>query len=189
MPKPVIANTSGNSVDSPNNFLTGQTNTARVYKARLDIYGQVRSFPDLIQERVFEYVTQNVKSGGLKYVTEWMCIGIGSYSSGQMVIKIARQAEFDYFKNLVLPHVVTLTINMTYSAASGNVTTDAIYSGTLIPAAETTDGATTNPVRWYTFTFSQLEAPQNISASATINTSKFVLNNKFHYTRFCSRHL
>lgn len=246
MPKPAIANTGGNSVDSPNNSLTGQTNTARVYKAKPDIYGQVRSFPDLIQESVFEYVTQNVKSGGLKYVTEWMCIGIGSYdydsvrysesslgslagaeyqiyqpgqvipeivegygfddvdgqevpgqneasdfpiqsataktmvsgtySGGRMAIKIVKQAEFDYFKNLVLPHAVTFTINVTYSTASGSVTTDATYSGTLISAVETTDGATTNPVRWYTFTFSQLEGPQDIPASATINTSKFVLN-------------
>ncbi|UIL54018.1 MoaD/ThiS family protein [Pantoea agglomerans] len=246
MPKPAIANSGGNSVDSPNNSLTGQTNTARVYKAKPDIYGQVRSFPDLIQESVFEYVTQNVKSGGLKYVTEWMCIGIGSYdydsvrysessigslagaeyqvyqpgevipqivegygfddvdgqevpgqneasdfpiqsatantmvsgsySGGQIAIKIVKQAEFEYFKNLVLPHAVTFTINVTYSTASGNVTTDATFSGSLVSAVETNDGAVTNPVRWYTFTFSQLEGPQDIPANATINTTKFVLN-------------
>ncbi|ENR8864404.1 MoaD/ThiS family protein, partial [Enterobacter hormaechei] len=76
-PKPAIANSGGNTVDSPNNSLTGQTNTARVYKAKPDIYGQIRSFPDLIQESVFEYVHQTSTDGGLKYVTEWMCIGIG----------------------------------------------------------------------------------------------------------------
>lgn len=43
-PKPAIANNGGNTVDSPNNSLTGQTNTARVYKAKPDIYGQIRSF-------------------------------------------------------------------------------------------------------------------------------------------------
>nr|WP_240514409.1 hypothetical protein [Enterobacter hormaechei] len=37
-------------------------------------YGQIRSFPDLIQESVFEYVHQTSTDGGLKYVTEWMCI-------------------------------------------------------------------------------------------------------------------
>ena len=78
-PKPAIANNGGNTVDSPNNSLTGQTNTARVYKAKPDIYGQIRSFPDLIQESVFEYVHQTSTDGGLKYVTEWMCIGIGKY--------------------------------------------------------------------------------------------------------------
>lgn len=241
MPKPAIANNGGNSVDSPNNSLTGQTNTARVYKAKPDIYGQVRSFPDLIQGSVFEYVSQTATDGGLKYVTEWMCIGIGSYdfdsvrysesslgslagaeyqvyqpgevipqivegygfddvdgqevpgqneasdfpiqsatankvvsgsySGGQMAIKIVKQAEFDYFKNLVLPHAVTFTINVTYSTASGSVTTDATFSGSLVSAVETNDGAVTNPVRWYTFTFSQLEGQQDIPANATINTT------------------
>ena len=66
VPKPAIANTGGNTVDSPNNSLTGQTNTARVYKAKPDIYGQVRSFPDLIQESIFEYIHQTDNDGGLK---------------------------------------------------------------------------------------------------------------------------
>lgn len=65
-PKPAIANTGGNTVDSPNNSLTGQTNTARVYKAKPDIYGQVRSFPDLIQESLFEYISTGVRDGGKK---------------------------------------------------------------------------------------------------------------------------
>ncbi|MCR4014997.1 phage tail protein, partial [Enterobacter hormaechei] len=181
-PKPAIANNGGNTVDSPNNSLTGQTNTARVYKAKPDIYGQIRSFPDLIQESVFEYVHQTSTDGGLKYVTEWMCIGIGkydyesvrysesslgslagaefqffqpgevipqivegygfddvdgqevpgqneasdfpvesatatsvvsgTYSGGQIAMKIVKQAEFDYFMGLVLPHAVTFTINV-----------------------------------------------------------------------------
>jgi hypothetical protein len=33
-----------------------------------------------------------------------------------------------------------------------------------------------NPVRWYTFTMNQLEGPQDIPANATINTTKFILN-------------
>ena len=78
-PKPAIANTGGNSVDSPNNSLTGQTNTARVYKAKPDIYGQIRSYPDLIQESLFEYIRQSEVLSGKKYVTEWMCTGIGNY--------------------------------------------------------------------------------------------------------------
>ncbi|HBK4664803.1 TPA: phage tail protein, partial [Enterobacter hormaechei] len=245
-PKPAIANNGGNTVDSPNNSLTGQTNTARVYKAKPDIYGQIRSFPDLIQESVFEYVHQTSTDGGLKYVTEWMCIGIGkydyesvrysesslgslagaefqffqpgevipqivegygfddvdgqevpgqneasdfpvesatatsvvsgTYSGGQIAMKIVKQAEFDYFMGLVLPHAVTFTINVTYNTASGSVTTDATFSGTLISAVETNDGAVVNPVRWYTFTMNQLEGPQDIPVNATINTTKFILN-------------
>lgn len=245
-PKPAIANTGGNTVDSPNNSLTGQTNTARVYKAKPDIYGQVRSFPDLIQESLFEYISTGVRDGGKKYVTEWMCIGIGkydyesvrysesslgsmagaeyqfiqpgevipsinegysfddvdgqevpganqgesfpvetatantvvsgTYAGGQIAMKIVKQAEFDYFMGLVLPHAVTFTINVTYATASGSVTTDATFSGTLVSAVETNDGAVINPVRWYTFTMGDLDGPPDIPAGATINTTTFVLN-------------
>jgi len=244
-PKPAIANNGGNSVDSPNNSLTGQTNTARVYKAKPDIYGQVRSFPDLIQESLFEYIRQNVNDGGLKYVTEWMCVGIGSYdyesvrysesslgslagaefqfyqpgeiipqivegygfddvdgqeipgpnesssfpvetaiantvvsgsyAGGQISMKIVKQAEFDYFMGLTLPHSVTFTINVTYNTTSGTVTQDVDFSGTLISAVETNDGAVVNPVRWYTFTMNDLVGPSDAPAGATINTTKFIL--------------
>jgi len=245
-PKPAIANTGGNTIDSPNNSLTGQTNTARVYKAKPDIYGQIRSFPDLIQESLFEYVRQSDTDGGLKYVTEWMCIGIGkydyesvrysesslgsmagaefqfyqpgeviptinegygfddvdgqevpgqnesdnfpietatattvvsgTYSGGQIAVKIIKQADFDYFMGLVLPHAVTFTINVTYSTPTGNVTQDVDFSGTLISAVETNDGAVVNPVRWYTFTMGDLIGPPDVPATATINTKKFILN-------------
>ncbi|HCN5322469.1 TPA: MoaD/ThiS family protein [Escherichia coli] len=245
-PKPAIANTGGNTIDSPNNSLTGQTNTARVYKAKPDIYGQIRSFPDLIQESLFEYVRQSDTDGGLKYVTEWMCIGIGkydyesvrysesslgsmagaefqfyqpgeviptinegygfddvdgqevpgqnesdnfpietatattvvsgTYSGGQIAVKIIKQADFDYFMGLVLPHAVTFTINVTYSTPTGNVTQDVDFSGTLISAVETNDGAVINPVRWYTFTMTDLIGPPDVPATATINTTKFILN-------------
>ncbi|EEV7373639.1 TPA: MoaD/ThiS family protein [Escherichia coli] len=245
-PKPAIANTGGETVDSPNNSLTGQTNTARVYKAKPDIYGQVRSFPDLIQESLFEYVVSSDNDGGLKYVTEWMCIGIGrygyesvrysesslgsmagaeyqfyqpgetipvlyegypfddvdgqevpgpnesgdfpvesatadtvvsgTYSGGQIAMKIVKQSEFDYFMGLVRPHSVTFEINVTYSTASGPVTEDVVFSGTLISAVQTDDGAVINPVQWYTFTMGNLSGPPNVPASATINTTKFILN-------------
>ncbi len=245
-PKPAIANTGGNTVDSPNNSLTGQTNTARVYKAKPDIYGQVRSFPDLIQESVFEYIRQDDFDGGLKYVTELMCIGIGhysyesvrysesslgslagaeyqfyqpgevitqivegygfddvdgqevpgqndaddfpvetatantvvsgTYSGGQIAMQILKQAEFDYFMGLVLPHAVTFTINVTYATASGSVTKDVLFSGTLISAVETNDGAPVDPVTWYTFTMGDLQGPSDVPATATINTTTFILN-------------
>ncbi|MGQ4865951.1 phage tail protein, partial [Enterobacter kobei] len=114
-PKPAIANTGGNTIDSPNNSLTGQTNTARVYKAKPDIYGQIRSFPDLIQESLFEYVRQSDTDGGLKYVTEWMCIGIGKYDYesvrySESSLGSMAGAEFQFYQ----PGEVIPTINEGY---------------------------------------------------------------------------
>jgi len=246
MPKQSMTATGGNSVDSPNNSLTGQTNVARLYKAKPDVYGQVRSFPDLIQESLFEYVRQDENDGGLKYVTEFMCVGIGEYSfesvrysesslgamagaeyqfyqpgeviptiyegysfddvdgqevpgtnesddfpietatantvvsgnyaGGQVAMKIVKQDEFDYFKDLVLPHSVTFVINVTYNTASGTKTEDVTLSGNLISAVETNDGAVTNPTIWYTFTMGNLQGPADIPAVLVINTTKFILN-------------
>lgn len=241
-PKPSIASTSGSTEESPNNKLTGQTNVARLYKAKPDVYGQIRSYPDLIQESLFEYVDN------LKYVTEFMCIGIGKYSyesvryaesslsslagatyqfyqpgeviplineaygfddvdgqdlpgpnesgdfpietasankvvsgqfgSGQIAMKINKQQEFDYFYDLVFPHSVTFTINVSYNSPSGPVTRDVTASGNIFNATVTDDGAVVAPQQFYTFYLNSLSGSEleGIPLDATINTTKFILN-------------
>nr|WP_318382384.1 host specificity factor TipJ family phage tail protein [uncultured Enterobacter sp.] len=227
--------------ESANNDLTGQTNVARLYKGKPNIYGQVRAYPDLIQESLFEYINNK------KYVTEFMEIGYGRYdissvrysestltampgasyqlyqpgavigtinegyafddvdgqemegpdkatgtivhqatvssivqgvyAGGQISVKIVKNANFDYFYDTAKPLDVTFIINVTYATASGNVTKNITVNGTLISATLTNDGATINPVQWYTFVFNNLSGTDinQTPATATINTTYFQL--------------
>ena len=82
---PSFSAAESNVKDSPNNRLTGQTNVARAYQARPEIQGQVRAFPDLIQQSMFEY------NNNLKTVTEWLNIGIGEHKTESI-----RFAESDF---------------------------------------------------------------------------------------------
>ncbi|MGG7472950.1 host specificity factor TipJ family phage tail protein [Providencia sp. R1] len=82
---PSFSAAESNVKDSPNNRLTGQTNVARAYQARPEIHGQVRAFPDLIQQSMFEY------NNNFKTVTEWLNIGIGEYKTESI-----RFAESDF---------------------------------------------------------------------------------------------
>lgn len=245
MPKPNASAASGNSKTSPNNSLKGQTNIARNGEAKPDNFGQIRAFPDLVQESMFEYVKTGDQDPGIKYVTELMCFGLGrydissvrfsesnlgamagatytiyqpgeviptvvegyqfddvdgqelpgpnesesqpqqsatantvisgTYSGGQIAMKIVKQDEFDFFKDLPKPSPVKFTINVTYATATGNVTQDVTIFGNLISCIQSDNGAVINPVYYYTFAFDSLSGPGIPIETATINTTKFIL--------------
>ena len=102
----------------------------------------------------------------------------GELAGGQIAMKIVKQDEFDYFFSLAFPHAVTFVINVTYNTASGVVTRDVKLNANLFNATLTDDGAAENPVRYYTFYFNALGGSdaQDVPADATINPTKFVLN-------------
>ena len=92
--------------ESPNNDVTQQTNRARLYKGRPNIYGQVRAYPDLIQESMFEYISNN------KMVTEWMEIGYGHYNissvrySESSLVAMAGASYEVYHPGTVIPEII-----------------------------------------------------------------------------------
>lgn len=102
----------------------------------------------------------------------------GQFSGGQVSMKIVLQSQFDYFFNLSKPHAVTFVINVSYNTASGPVTRDITLNADLFNATITDNGATINPVRYYNFFFNNLSGSdaQTTPSNATINTTKFVLN-------------
>ncbi len=143
-PKPSFSSAADNNAkESPNNKLTGQTNIARTYQARPDIYGQVRSFPDLIQQSMFEF-TDNIK-----YVTEWMNFGIGNYTiesvrySESSLGAIAGSSYQFYPPSIVIPEIIqgfefddvdgqeVLGPNESGSEPVATATTNDVISGTL----------------------------------------------------------
>lgn len=74
--------------DSGNTQFTGQTNTARLYSQRPDIYGKVRAYPDLIGEALLEYVNNK------KVLTHYFNIGLGYYDLTQFRFSDSALASF-----------------------------------------------------------------------------------------------
>lgn len=72
-PDPEIPNAVGTTSTSPNNSVSGQTNTVRKYEGAPNIYGRVISYPDLLANSIPEWVSNR------KQVRELFLIGEGEY--------------------------------------------------------------------------------------------------------------
>lgn len=119
------------------------------------------------------------ESNGTPYQTATATTVVaGTYAGGQISVQIRKQAEFDYFYNLNKPHPVSFVINVTYVTALGQVTRDATINADLFSASISSDGAVVNPQQYYTFYFNNLTGSDAnvIPQNATINTTKFILN-------------
>lgn len=81
-----LGDTSGKQ--SPNSQFTGQTNAARLYSQRPDIYGKVRAYPDLVGEALLEYVNNK------KVLTHYFNIGLGYYDLTQFRFSDSALATF-----------------------------------------------------------------------------------------------
>lgn len=81
-----LGDTSGKQ--SGNSQFTGQTNAARLYSQRPDIYGKVRAYPDLIGEALLEYVNNK------KVLTHYFNIGLGYYDLTQFRFSDSALATF-----------------------------------------------------------------------------------------------
>ncbi len=73
IPEVETPNEVGSTSSSPNNSVSGQTNTIRKYEGIPNIYGRVVSYPDLIQNAIPEWVSNR------KQVTEVFLFGEGEY--------------------------------------------------------------------------------------------------------------
>lgn len=104
-PKPKAPNNSGEQKDSTNNKLTGQTNIARLYQAKPDIYGCVRSYPDIVNPAGSEYINN------VKYIEHLFCIGVGYYDLDKfkydqtLLDKISGTTYTVYHPNDIIPLV------------------------------------------------------------------------------------
>ena len=88
---------------SPNNALAGRTNEARVLQRIEDIYGQVRSYPSLLQPVYSKYINN------VQYEYSYMCIGRGWYAvndvkDGETLLSEITGTKAEFFNPFTSPN-------------------------------------------------------------------------------------
>lgn len=108
MKPPELPTGSVAAVSSPNNQVTEQTNIARPMNRIPDIFGEVLSYPDLINPSAFEYIDH------IKYITEYMCVSrgyvdIADMKSGDTLISSIEGSEVTVYEPYEVPEDIPIT--------------------------------------------------------------------------------
>ena len=110
LPTPNLSNLDGPGQQkrSPNNALVGATNIARTLERIPDIFGLIKSFPDLIAPTVAEFIDH------IKFQTEYMCVGRGFYDledfkTGETLIEVIEGSSLEIFPPNAVPTTVLKT--------------------------------------------------------------------------------
>jgi len=146
--------TSGTGKQSPNSNFTGQSNAARLYEQRPDIYGIVRAYPDIISEAVEEYNSNN-----RKVLTHYLNVGLGYYEltkprySDSNVANFANSEYTFYQAGETIPLVYEqYSFSEIDSAGQELLGTNEIAYVTGDPFYTATPASTTSSVTMQTFT-------------------------------------
>lgn len=159
-PTPKTPNSSGEQKDSSNNKLTGQTNVARLYQAKPDIFGCVRSYPDIVNPAGTEYIDN------VKYVEHLFCIGMGEYEL----------EKFKYDQSLL--DKISGTTYTTYKA--GDIIPEIRYQ---FPSAEV-DGQELTPPNLSDEVLYDKEYGEFVSYNSIRNEAIITLNSQADVTYF-----
>ena len=108
MKPPELPTGSVAAVSSPNNQVTEQTNIARPMNRIPDIFGEVLSYPDLINPSAYEYIDH------IKYITEYMCVSRGyvdikDMKSGDTLVSSIEGSEVTVYEPYEVPEDIPIT--------------------------------------------------------------------------------
>lgn len=174
MPTPELPEGIRQAKGSPNNALSGQSNVARALDRVPDIFGQIKSFPDLIAPTVTEFINH------IKFQREYMCIGRGFHvvdevKSGDTLISSIAGSTATFFQPGTAPAQVLKTRQSNEVAGQiikgpneqPTTTMDALYQVTYVVGTDKATITSNLPGEniWGEFLIGQTIVAENLNAN------------------------